>query len=38
MYCKHFIDIRIHVRNTTADDEVAPEWTINFTVKFLFPL
>jgi hypothetical protein len=21
-----------------ADDEVAPEWTINFTVKFLFPL
>ena len=21
-----------------ADDEVAPEWTVNLTVKFLFPL
>jgi hypothetical protein len=21
-----------------ADDHVAPEWTLNFTVKFLFPV
>jgi hypothetical protein len=21
-----------------AADDVAPEWTVNFTVKFLFPL
>jgi hypothetical protein len=21
-----------------ADDDAAPEWTVNFTVQFLFPL